>query len=197
MTVSVTLLVCALVLAGAGGTLILTRSLTRVLVGVILCGNGVNLFVLAAAGPAGVPALLYPGVSRTRVTDPLPQAIVLTAVVITLATTAFVLAMAYRGSQLTGSDFVPDDLADHRVVLRAQIAAERAELRARHREDGLRAWRGERREQRQRLRADRAAQARAQDLSDDADLWDDVLGTDPEDAHGTDSGPGTDPEDAR
>ncbi|MFI6642888.1 Na(+)/H(+) antiporter subunit C [Streptomyces sp. NPDC050504] len=182
MTVSAALLVCALVLSGTGGMLILTRSLTRVLVGVILCGNGVNLFVLAATGPAGVPALLYPGVPHDRVTDPLPQAIVLTAVVITLATTAFVLAMAYRSSQLTGSDFVPDDLADRRVVLRAQIAAERAELRTRHRDEGPSAWRQERREQRHRLRVDRASQARAQDSFGDGDPWDDVLGTDPEDA---------------
>ncbi|MEV3858803.1 Na(+)/H(+) antiporter subunit C [Streptomyces sp. NPDC050095] len=179
MSVSATLLACAVVLTGVGGVLILTRSLTRVLIGVIVCGNGVNLFVLASAGPAGLPPLLYPGVAHSRVTDPLPQAIVLTAVVITLATTAFVLAMAYRSSQLTGSDFVPDDIADHRVVLRAQIAAERAELRAQHQGEGPRAWRDERREQRHRIRTDRALQARARDSS--GDLWDDVLGTDPKD----------------
>ncbi|MYT75412.1 Na(+)/H(+) antiporter subunit C [Streptomyces sp. cg28] len=178
MTVSATLLVCGIVLVAAGGMLILTRSLTRVLIGIIVCGNGVNLFVLASAGRAGLPPLLYPGVSHARVTDPLPQAIVLTAVVITLATTAFVLAMAYRSSQLTGSDFVPDDIADRRVVLRAQIAEERHELREQHREEGKRAWREERREQRHRIRADRAFQARARDSS--GDLWDDVLGTDPE-----------------
>ncbi|MBO1330081.1 Na(+)/H(+) antiporter subunit C [Streptomyces sp. VRA16 Mangrove soil] len=180
MTVSATLLVCAVVLVAVGGVLILTRSLTRVLIGVIVCGNGVNLFVLASAGRAGLPPLLYPGVPHARVTDPLPQAIVLTAVVITLATTAFVLAMAYRSSQLTGSDFVPDDIADRRVVLRAQIAAERDELRKQHRDEGPRAWRDERREQRHRIRAERAFQARARDA--DGDLWDDVLGSDPEDA---------------
>ena len=177
MTVSLTLLGCAVVLASVGGVLIHTRSLTRVLIGVIVCGNGVNLFVLATTGRAGVPPLLYPGVSAARVTDPLPQAIVLTAVVITLATTAFVLAMAYRSSQLTGSDFVQDDVEDRRVVLRAEIAAERAELRELHRGAGPRAWRDERREQRQRLRADRAFQARARDA--DGDLWDDILGADP------------------
>lgn len=177
MTVSATLLVCAVVLTSVGGMLIHTRSLTRVLVGVIVCGNGVNLFVLATTGRAGVPPLLYPGVAHARVTDPLPQAIVLTAVVITLATTAFVLAMAYRSSQLTGSDFVPDDVEDRRVVLRAEIAAERAELRELHRDEGKRAWRDERREQRHRLRADRAFQARARDAT--GDLWDDILGADP------------------
>ncbi|PBO22408.1 hypothetical protein CLM85_22165, partial [Streptomyces albidoflavus] len=42
----------------------------------------------------GRAPLLYPGVDPAFVTDPLPQAITLTAIVITLATTAFILAMA-------------------------------------------------------------------------------------------------------
>ncbi|MFC8130909.1 Na(+)/H(+) antiporter subunit C [Streptomyces sp. NPDC057302] len=177
MTVSLTLLICAVVLTSVGGILIHTRSLTRVLIGVIVCGNGINLLVLTTTGRAGAPPLLYPGVAYARVTDPLPQAIVLTAVVITLATTAFVLAMIYRSSQLTGSDFVPDDVEDRRVVLRAEIAEERAELRELHRDEGPRAWRDERREQRRRVRAERAFQARARDAT--GDLWDDILGADP------------------
>ncbi|MGW5868610.1 Na(+)/H(+) antiporter subunit C [Streptomyces sp. NPDC055239] len=177
MTVSLTLLVCAVVLTAVGAVLIHTRSLTRVLIGVIVCGNGVNLLVLATTGRAGSPPLLYPGVAYARVTDPLPQAIALTAVVITLATTAFLLAMVYRSSQLTGSDFVPDDVEDRRVVLRAEIREERAELRELHRDEGPRAWRDERREQRHRLRDDRAYQARARDAT--GDLWDDILGADP------------------
>ena len=44
--------------------------------------------------------------------DPLPQALVLTAIVISLGTTAFVLAMAYRSWQLTGHDDVQDDVED-------------------------------------------------------------------------------------
>ena len=40
------------VLFAAGVTLLLERSLTRVLLGVILLGNGVNLLILPAAGPA-------------------------------------------------------------------------------------------------------------------------------------------------
>ncbi|WP_338694077.1 Na(+)/H(+) antiporter subunit C [Streptomyces sp. Q6] len=177
MTLSLTLLVCAVVLTAVGGFLIHTRNLTQVLIGIIICGNGVNLFVLTTTGRAGLPPLLYPGVAHARVTDPLPQAIALTAVVITLATTAFVLAMAYRSSQLTGSDFVQDDVEDRRVVLRAEIAAERAELRERHRGEGPRAWRDERRDQRRRLREQRAFQARARDAT--GDLWDDILGADP------------------
>jgi multicomponent Na+:H+ antiporter subunit C len=44
--------------------------------------------------------------------DPLPQAMVLTAIVITLGLTAFLLAMAYRSWQLTGHDDVQDDVED-------------------------------------------------------------------------------------
>nr|WP_206313717.1 Na(+)/H(+) antiporter subunit C [Streptomyces coryli] len=172
------MLTCAAVLWFVGGNLIITRSLTRVLMGIIVCGNGVNLFLLAASGPAGAPPLLYPGTSKSAMSDPLPQAIVLTAVVITLGTTAFVLAMAYRSTQLTGSDFVPDDLADHQVALRAQLTAERARLREeREREERPKERRDLRRELRRRIRDARAYQAREADASDD--LWDDVLGADP------------------
>ena len=47
--------------------------------------------------------------------DPLPQAMVLTAIVISLATIGFLLALAYRLWQLTGTDDVPDDAEDARI----------------------------------------------------------------------------------
>ncbi|MFJ7631389.1 Na(+)/H(+) antiporter subunit C [Streptomyces sp. NPDC097595] len=184
MTVSASLLATAAVLCAVGGILMLTRPLTRILLGAVIAGNGINLFILSATGTAGREPLLY-GVDLARVTDPLPQAIALTAIVITLATTAFLLAMAYRGHQLTGTDEVHDDLEDRRIVLRAEVLDERDELRARFREDGdrsaeaRRAYRDERRRLRARLRADRALQARGRDAT--GDLWHDVLGADPED----------------
>jgi multicomponent Na+:H+ antiporter subunit C len=52
--------------------------------------------------------------------DPLPQALVLTAIVISLGTTAFVLAMAYRSWQLTGHDDVQDDVEDAAIRLLAE-----------------------------------------------------------------------------
>lgn len=184
MTVSASLLATAAVLCAVGGILMLTRPLTRILLGAVIAGNGINLFILSATGAAGREPLLY-GVDLARVTDPLPQAIALTAIVITLATTAFLLAMAYRGHQLTGTDEVHDDLEDRRIVLRAEVLDERDELRERFRADGdrsaeaRRAYRGERRRLRARLRADRALQARGRDAT--GDLWHDVLGADPED----------------
>lgn len=53
MTVSVSLLATAAVLCAVGGILMLTRPLTRILLGAVIAGNGINLLVLAAgAGPA-------------------------------------------------------------------------------------------------------------------------------------------------
>ncbi|MET9918917.1 Na(+)/H(+) antiporter subunit C [Streptomyces sp. NPDC006435] len=184
MTVSVSLLATAVVLCAVGGILMLTRPLTRILLGAVIAGNGINLLVLAATGSAGEEPLLY-GVPLGLVTDPLPQAIALTAIVITLATTAFLLAMAYRGHQLTGTDEVHDDLEDRRIALRAEVLGERDELRERYRAaddvtDEQRArYREERRRLRARLRADRALQARGRYAA--GDLWHDVLGADPED----------------
>jgi multicomponent Na+:H+ antiporter subunit C len=185
MTVSLSLLMAAAVLSAVGATLLLTRSLTRILLGAVVLGNGVNLLVLASTGSAGAAPLLYPHVIRNRVTDPLPQAIALTAIVITLATTAFLLAMAYRSYQLTGTDEVHDDLEDRRIYLRAEVMGQRAELREEYRAEPGRTrqerarYRQEHRRLRARLRADRALQARGRDAG--GDLWHDVLGADPED----------------
>ncbi|MFJ5091933.1 Na(+)/H(+) antiporter subunit C [Streptomyces sp. NPDC088674] len=202
MTLSLAVLVSAVVLCAVGGALVLTRSLTRILLGTVVLGNGANLLVLASTGSAAEPPLLYPRIIRNRVTDPLPQAVALTAIVIALATTAFLLALAYRTHQVTGSDEVRDDTEDRLVALRAEVLDERSALRARYRE--IRATRGhsprararyraERKELRARLRADRAYQARARDAS--GDLWNDILGADPEDyADPGDSG-GTGPGD--
>lgn len=77
-------------------------------------GNGVNLLFMLAAGPAGNPPLL--GMFPTEsMTDPLPQAMVLTAIVITMAVSAFVVTMAYRSFQLNGNDEVSDDVEDRRI----------------------------------------------------------------------------------
>ncbi|OPC84579.1 Na(+)/H(+) antiporter subunit C [Embleya scabrispora] len=122
------LVLTAAVLVGVGVYLILERSLTRVLLGVVLIGNGANLIVLCGGGRAGgapVIGVTPPG----RMNDPLPQAMVLTAIVITLAVTAFVLSMAHRHWELTGTDEIQDDAEDLRVVRRA----ERGDLRAEHR----------------------------------------------------------------
>lgn len=116
MTANLTLILTAAVLVGCGMTLVLERSLTRVLVVVILLSNGVNLMLLLAGGPAGPAPIVDKAHPGAATSDPLPQALMLTAIVITLGTTAFILAMAYRRWQLSGQDEVQDDVEDALVA---------------------------------------------------------------------------------
>jgi len=119
-TTSPNLLLVALigVLFGTGVYLLLERSLSRVLVGVTLLGNGANVLLLVAGGAAGGPPLIGTG-PEDEMADPLPQALILTAIVITLGMSAFLLAMAYRSWQLHGHDEVQDDVEDTRIARRA------------------------------------------------------------------------------
>ena len=123
MSGNVTLAVIVGVLFAAGVYLLLERSLTRVLLGTVLMGNGANLLILMAGGAAGGPPLV--GVTpEGEMSDPLPQAMILTAIVITLGMTAFLLAMAFRSWQLERHDEVQDDVEDRRV---ARLAARRGD----------------------------------------------------------------------
>lgn len=117
ITPNLALLVAVAVLVASGVYLLLERSLSRVVVGAILVGNGVNLLILVAGGAAGSPPIV--GSSDGATSDPLPQAMVLTAIVITLGLTAFLLAMAYRSWQLERHDEVQDDVEDRRIALLA------------------------------------------------------------------------------
>lgn len=118
MAPSLGLLILVAVLVGAGVMLVLERSLSRIVVGASLITYGVNLLVLMAGGRAGLPPII--GQSEVdQMSDPLPQAMVLTAIVIGLALTAFMLAMSYRTWQLNGNDEVQDDREDRRIALAA------------------------------------------------------------------------------
>ncbi|GAA3809251.1 Na(+)/H(+) antiporter subunit C [Cellulomonas soli] len=120
MSPNLVLVVTIAALFTVGVYLLLERSLSRVLIGVILIGNGANLLFLVAGGAAGRPPLV--GVEpEGEMSDPLPQAMVLTAIVITLGMTAFLLAMAYRSWQLHGHDEVQDDVEDRRIVRLAAL----------------------------------------------------------------------------
>lgn len=116
MTVSITLVVIMAVLFACGVYAMLERSLTRVLLGFLLLGNAANLLLLMAAGPPGVAPFFDAEAGDQPITDPLPQALTLTAIVITFAISAFLLALIYRSWQLGQADLVEDDLED--VALR-------------------------------------------------------------------------------
>lgn len=114
---SPSLLLLVGVLFAVGTYLLMERSLTRVALGVGVLGNGVNVLIVAAGStPAGAPIIGRGG----ELTDPLPQALVLTAIVIGFALLSFVLALAWRNWTITGNDEVEDDLEDRLVARRAE-----------------------------------------------------------------------------
>jgi multicomponent Na+:H+ antiporter subunit C len=90
--------------------------LTRMLLGLLLIGNAVNLLVLTVGGASGNPPI-YRRTSSGRTTDadPLVQGMILTAIVITMGVAAFVLALAYRSYRLTTEEEVTNDPEDTRV----------------------------------------------------------------------------------
>ncbi|NKE08572.1 MULTISPECIES: Na(+)/H(+) antiporter subunit C [Kocuria] len=129
MSVNLTLLVVMGVLYTVGVYLVLERSLTRVLLGVMLLTNATNLLIVHAAGMPGLAPLYSSDVDPQDYTDPLPQALVLTAIVIGLAVTAFLLGLIYRSWVLSRRDVIADDDEDRRVATQSSfIDEEDAEL---------------------------------------------------------------------
>jgi multicomponent Na+:H+ antiporter subunit C len=120
----------AAILFTVGTYLLLQRTLSRVIIGLGLISHGANLLIMLSAGGPGQPPVL-PIDGSEPVADPLPQAMVLTAIVITFGITAFLLALALRSYLLTGSDEVEDDIEDRRIA-RLQHAAEEAPAEEMH-----------------------------------------------------------------
>lgn len=81
-------------LFAVGAYLMLKRDLIRLIAGMIMVGNAANLFIMASAIRRGEAAIL-PGSSR-EMADPLVQAMVLTAIVISFATAALAMVVVYR-----------------------------------------------------------------------------------------------------
>lgn len=104
------------VLFGGGTYLVLQRTLTRVVLGFGLWGYAVNVLLLVSGGRAGAPPLIDDALPQSAFVDPLPQAMALTAIVITFAITAFLLALAYRSWTHTGDDEAEDDIEDRRIA---------------------------------------------------------------------------------
>lgn len=118
MTVSFVLILIMAVLFACGVYAMLERSLTRVLIGFLLLGNAANLLLLIVMGKPGVAPFSDAGASPDEMSDPLPQALTLTAIVITFAVSAFLLALIYRSWQLGQADTVQDDEVDLEVRVR-------------------------------------------------------------------------------
>ena len=99
------------VLYAAGTYLMLRRRLAQLIIGLGLLSNGTNLLIFTAGGltrarppvvPPGAESLVEP------CADPVPQALVLTAIVIGFGLLAFSLVLAHRVHATVGSDDVDD-----------------------------------------------------------------------------------------
>jgi multicomponent Na+:H+ antiporter subunit C len=112
--VTIVLAATAATLFAVGTYLVLQRKLSRIIIGLALLTHGANV-LLITAGRRGVPPLVGRGEPATF-SDPLPQALALTAIVITFAVTALLLALAYRSFLLTHDDEVEDDVGDRAVA---------------------------------------------------------------------------------
>lgn len=112
---SVLLALTAATLFSLGTWLLLQRRLTRIVIGIGLIGHGTNILLITSGGGGGIPPVIGKG-DKEDFADPLPQALALTAIVITFGVTAFLLAMAYRSWQLTHDDVVADDLEDRLIA---------------------------------------------------------------------------------
>ena len=97
------------VLATSGVWLLLRPRSYQVIIGLGLLGAAVNLFIFAMGRlRVGLPPVLAPGTAGdpAQYADPLPQALVLTAIVIGFATTALFLVVLLTSRGLTGNDHV-------------------------------------------------------------------------------------------
>lgn len=112
MSVSLVLVVLMAAMYACGVFMLLERSMTRVLIGFLLLGNATNILILIVAGRAGVAPIVTAGLDPADMHDPLPQALSLTAIVITFGLSAFLLALIYRSWYLGRIDEVEDDEED-------------------------------------------------------------------------------------
>lgn len=100
-------------LAAVGAYLLMHRTLLRIVLGIAMLGNAVNLLIVGAGSAAGpAPILDTAGRAPADAADPVPQALVLTAIVIGFSVVAFLLAIAYRSWTIDGNDEVEDDISD-------------------------------------------------------------------------------------
>ncbi|HEY9033608.1 MAG TPA: Na+/H+ antiporter subunit C [Pseudomonadales bacterium] len=83
--------------------MMLRRSIVKLVLGLIILSNAANLLIFTVSGMTrGAPPLI--GVSDGPVADPLPQALILTAIVIGFAVLAFAVVLIHRAYEVVGTD---------------------------------------------------------------------------------------------
>jgi multicomponent Na+:H+ antiporter subunit C len=117
---SVLLAFAAAFLFATGTWMLLQRRLSRILIGVGLVGHGSNILLLTSGGIGGASPIIGTA-EPSDFSDPLPQALVLTSIVITFGVTAFLLALGYRSWRITRDDVVEDDVEDRFIARRRDL----------------------------------------------------------------------------
>lgn len=94
-------------LYACGVYLVLRRSIVKVILGVFVLSNATNLIIFLSGGITRGGAAFIPEGAETvdpaTISDPLPQALILTAIVISLGISAYILALKYRYFDVTGT----------------------------------------------------------------------------------------------
>lgn len=113
MTMPLVLVALMVVMYTCGIYLMLDRTLTRLLLGFLLVGNATNLLLFLMSGTFGSAPFVGKATAE-EMSDPLPQAFILTAIVITFCVSAFFLALIYQSWRLAQDqdDTVRDDEND-------------------------------------------------------------------------------------
>ncbi|NGP43480.1 Na(+)/H(+) antiporter subunit C [Bacillaceae bacterium SIJ1] len=92
-------------LFASGVYLLMEKRLLKVVIGTVLLSHGAHLMILTMGGlKKGAPPLLDDSISQY--TDPLPQALILTSIVISFGVTSFLLVLAYRTYKTVKTDQV-------------------------------------------------------------------------------------------
>ncbi|SIR93733.1 Na(+)/H(+) antiporter subunit C [Williamsia sterculiae] len=123
MSVNLGLLVVAGLVAACGVYLVLERSLIRMLLGLLMIGNALNVLIITVSGAMGNPPIIgRDSDGRGADADPLAQGMVLTAIVISMGVAAFVLSMAYRSFVINTDDEVDDDPEDVKLARQQSLS---------------------------------------------------------------------------
>ncbi|RTR03810.1 Na+/H+ antiporter subunit C [Halomonas nitroreducens] len=95
------------ILFAAAIYMMLRRSIVKLVIGLMLLSNAANLLVFVTAGlTRDAPPLVPPGMSMPAgvVADPLPQALVLTAIVISFGVLSFAVVLVHRAWEVVRTD---------------------------------------------------------------------------------------------
>ncbi|MBS2097719.1 NADH-quinone oxidoreductase subunit K [Carboxylicivirga linearis] len=96
------------VLYTVGVFFLLRRSMIRIILGVLFLGNATNLLIFVASGvtPDAQPSFLSSSTeaASSNMADPMPQALILTAIVISFGVVAYLLTLLRKTHEITGEE---------------------------------------------------------------------------------------------